>query len=117
MGLSYSAGVFFGAAVKRDSAIGRRLDEYIDKYGGTPAPTDVRGIEIGTVGSDGERWITVEVKGTTRSFGRTEGECPAPSLLPIVVGWGDRIEEFLREHGAAPGEEPRIGWHFFGSVR
>lgn len=39
MSTGYSVHVFYGTFVDRKSAIGRRLDAYIDKHGGTPAPT------------------------------------------------------------------------------
>lgn len=39
MGFNYSAGVFFGACVRRRTPIGDRLDEIIDGHGGTPAPS------------------------------------------------------------------------------
>jgi hypothetical protein len=115
MGTEYSAGVFFGACVPRRSALGEKLDEYIDKQGGTPAETEIEGVVIGMVGSQstGQIWIVVQAKGSARSFGRNEGECPEPSLLTEIVGWRLAIRALLTKLGAP---DLPIEWHFQGSV-
>lgn len=105
MSASYSAGVFFGACVPRRSPFGKRLDRYVDKAGGTPAPTTTPGVEIATVGSwgTGEVWMVVRATGSARSYGRNEGDCPAPVA----------VAAFLASVGY---EATAIGWHFQGSV-
>lgn len=112
MSVSYSAGVFFGACVKRRSRIGERLDEYIDAQGGTPAQTEVSGVEICMVGSEGE-WLTIQAGGSTRRYGRNEGDCPDPSLLVEDPRWRPRLATFLTAIGAS---ELSVGWHFQGSA-
>jgi hypothetical protein len=115
MSVSYSAGVFFGTCVKRGSKIGRALDKYIDDEGGSPAETSVHGVEIGMVGSNwgGDMWLTVQAKGSAKSYGRNEGDCPAPAMMTEDPKWRAAIESFLARVGAS---ELTIGWHFQGSA-
>lgn len=115
MGISYSAGVFFGVCVRRKSALGEVLEGYIDKQGGTRAATEVPGVVIGAVGDCGE-WLTVESKGSAKSYGRNSGYCPSPALLSAPAEWEADIARFLL--GVIPRETPnlKIGWHFQGSV-
>ncbi len=113
MGFSYSAGVFFGACVERDSALGQQLDEYIDRQGGTLAETGTTGVLIDSIGDEGA-WLTVQAEGSQHSYGRNEGECPDPLLLTEGPTWRPAIREFLSSIGAPP--EIDVGWHFQGSV-
>ena len=112
MSVNYSAGVFFGACVRLRSPLGERLDEYVDNQGGTPARTEVSGVEISMVGSDGE-WLTIQACGSTHRYGRHDGDCPDPVLLIKDPKWRARIETFLVAVGAS---ELPIGWHFQGSA-
>lgn len=112
MGSSYSAGVFFGCFVQRRSKLGTKLNKYIDRHGGTPAETEVDRVEIGMVGCDGGRYLTVEAKGSDMSYGRDDGDCPAPVMLAEQPEWRPAVEEFLRLHGS----DVAIGWHFYGSI-
>lgn len=115
MSASYSAGVFFGACVGQFSALGQALDDLIDERGGTPAPTTVPGVEIDTVGSwgTGEIWMAIRATGSAQSYGRNEGDCPAPMLLVEADGWRPAVAAFLASVGY---ETMAIGWHFQGSV-
>lgn len=117
MGLRYSAEVFFGTHVPRDSAIGERLYKYIDAHQGTPAPTITRGIVIDTCGSisGGPEWVTVKVDGSTYRFG-THDDIEEPRALPGESGWRSRIRDFLDEHAINHVDVARVGWHFAGSV-
>jgi hypothetical protein len=115
MGMTYEAGVFFGVAFPQRSAVGKALDAYIDRYGGTPAPTGVAGVEIGLVGSQptDEAWVTVQAKGSVYCFGRNDS-VPVPSLLEEAPSWDEAICRFLNGEGIR--NAPAVGWRFFGSV-
>lgn len=116
MGTTYSAGVFFGAYVKRASSLGKTLDKYVEDAGGSPAKTSVKGVEIGEAGSQpsGDVWMTIEAKGSARSFGRGDGECHEPSMLVEDPKWRPAIAEFMAQVGAV---DLAVGWHFQKSAR
>jgi hypothetical protein len=114
MSMDYTAGVFFGACVARKSPLGKKLDKYIDRDGGTPAKTGVEIVEIGLVGaqSTGELWVTVQAKGSEREYGRGH-DFMAPSMLTEDPAWRPAIVAFL-EKIKAPAID--VGWHFQASV-
>lgn len=113
MSMSYSAGVFFGAAFYADSTVGKLLAAYVDRYGGTPAPTEVEGVEVSTTGwhGGGQVWVVVQAKGSVHEFSRND-DVDAPALLVEDPTWRPLIGEFLRSVGATRWVE---GWHFAGS--
>jgi hypothetical protein len=115
MGASYSAEVFFGAFVKRGTPLGKKLDEHIDKAGGTPAKTGTRGVMIGMVGSQwsGEIWLTVEAKGSGQSFSQGD-DVKAPRMLTEDPAWRPAILAFFASMKIT--EAPPVGWHFAASV-
>ncbi len=117
MSISYTAGVFFGAAVPHRSSIGAILDDYIDRHGGTPAASGVEGVEISVVGSDANEWITVQATGSVHTYGRNEGDCPAPLLLVAPPMWRTEIGRFLDTIDDPAARTLQVGWHFQGSVR
>ncbi|HSM93425.1 MAG TPA: hypothetical protein VLT47_11115 [Anaeromyxobacteraceae bacterium] len=114
MGVSYSAGVFFGACVARNSKAGKKLDRYINRHMGSPAPTESPLVMIGDVGNHmtGERWLTVEALGSSREFQRDQ-ETPAPELLTEDPAWRPALAEFLTKIGAP---YLSVGWHFQATV-
>ena len=116
MGLSYSAEVFYGVFVPKDSKHGRRLDKFIDEEGGTPAPVKGHpGVEIFTTGwsSTGVEWVVIAAKGSDRSFSRDD-EIVAPMPLRAAEEWTARLSSALAELGIDAAAD--IGWHFAGSV-
>lgn len=114
MSTSYNAGVFFGACFHKRTAIGERLDEYVVRHGGTPARTEDPSVEICMVGdhSVGDLWLTVQAKGSARSYGRDAGECPEPRLLREDRAWRAAVEGFVAKIGGTA----EVGWHFQGSA-
>lgn len=115
MGADYSAEVFFGAVVKRGTPLGKKLDKYVDKAGGTPAATEIPGVKISTVGSQwtGEIWMVIHAAGSFSGFGRHQ-EVEAPKALVEDPAWRPAIAAFLDRLKL---KEPiHVGWHFAGSV-
>lgn len=115
MGLSYTADVFFGAFVSRHTLLGGRLDKYVEKHGGTTAPTEIPGVGIDMVGSQssGEIWMVVKATGSGQSFSR-EDEIQAPRLLTEDPAWRPAVESLFARMKVK--DAPAIGWHFAGSV-
>jgi hypothetical protein len=115
MSATYSAEVFFGAFVKRGSTLGKKLDKYIDKAGGTPAETEIPGVEVISVGSQwsGEIWLVAQAKGSSLSFERHD-EVTAPQMLTEDPAWRPALAAFFERIKAK--EPPAVGWHFAGSV-
>lgn len=115
MGLSYSAGVFFGAFVPRSGPLGKKLDRYVDKAGGTPARTETPGVEISHVGShsSGEIWIVVRAVGSGMDAGR-EDEIEAPHPLIEDPSWRPALLGFFARLKVK--DPPALAWHFQNSV-
>lgn len=113
MSTSYGAAVFYGTYVESESALGKRLDKFIDKHGGSPAPCGVRGVEISSVGSlNGDpSWITIQAKGSAVHINAGE-DIEAPSLLDSKAEWDSKVRGFLAKIGEMKTPLPRIGWHF-----
>lgn len=115
MSTTYTGEVFFGAFVDRRTILGERLERYVHKAGYSPVATEVRGVEIHTVGSSptGEEWMVVRADGSDRSFSRYDNVV-APAPLTEDPAWRPAIEAFfarLKVKSPSP-----IGWHFAGSV-
>ena len=115
MSMSYSGGVFFGACVSRNTALGNKLEKYVDRHGGTPAKTEVSGVVISMVGdrSSSDIWMTVEAEGSARAFGLDNGDILAPELLVEDPTWRSAISGFLSTLGY---HELPVGWHFETSI-
>ncbi len=116
MSMTYSAGVFFGAFVKSKSPLGKRLEKYVEKAGGTPAETETTGVEIDEVGSQptGETWTVVRATGSEASFERGD-DTAAPKMLTEDPTWRPRLQEFFYRLKLKD-PPPEVGWHFAGSV-
>jgi hypothetical protein len=114
MGTEYRAGVFFGICAKKDSPLGKKLDRYIEEHGGTPAPTEVEGVEISMVGSqwNGQVWLTAQASGSAMAYGQRD-ELKPPHLLSESATWRPAIERFLRDTST---EYATIGWYFHGDI-
>lgn len=114
MSTNYSADVFFGAFVARDSPLYDRLDEYIDRDGGCPAKTEVPGVEISMVGCRPtcQIWLVVQAVGSSDRFGKYD-DAQAPRRLIEDPTWRPALECFLAQIGA---ESLTIGWYFAGSA-
>lgn len=117
MGTEYEAEVFFGACLPRKSTMGSRLKAYVEKAGGTPAATEMAGVEIAEVGSwpSGETWLVVRAVGSAVSFGRGD-DVDAPRELAEDPRWRAALEAFFVRHGFSPPAMPAVCWHFAGSV-
>jgi len=114
MGVEYSAGVFFGACVRKTCPLGKRLARHID--GGTPAATEIPGVEVSEVGSasTGDLWITVQAADSAHSFGRHEHP-EEPRDLVEDPAWRPALSAFF-ESLRLDYEPPSVGWYFAGSV-
>jgi hypothetical protein len=115
MGAVYTADAFFGAFVDRNTQLGKKLDRYVDKAGGTPAETGTPGVEICQVGStwSGKIWMVVRAEGSGHNFDR-EDEIVEPQALTEDPAWRPALLTFF--HSIKLKEPPPIGWYFAGSV-
>lgn len=113
MSTSYSVHVFYGTFVDRKSAIGRRLVCYIDKHGGTPAPTEHPAIVVGFCGEDGQRRITVEIAQQGVHLSGDEVR-PPQRLRDASEEWEVTIADFLMTKRFPKDKVlqlPPIGWY------
>jgi len=115
MGVSYSAEVFFGSVVAKNTPLGKKLERYIDKSGGTPADTEIAGVEISWVGSTwtGVGWVVVQAKGSNVSFSPPE-DIEAPRALVEDPAWRLALGAFFER--AKVKDAPPVGWHFATSA-
>ncbi len=114
MGLDFEGCAFFGACFAKRSAIGKKLDAYIDRAGGTPAETEVAGVEVAEVGSQptGDTWLVVRAVGSAHYFGRGSTVRP-PERLVEESTWRPRLDAFFALAKIAP---TAAGWYFAGTV-
>lgn len=106
MGMSARSVVFFGTWVDRGSEAYDRLDDLIDTYGGTPAPTGIDGIVLYELGSMplGETQIAICAAATVLWYD-PRAETPAPRPLTDQSRWTSAIVECLRDRGVTDAAE------------
>lgn len=111
MGLSYSAGAFYGTWVARDSKVGKRLRELADAEHVKGHP-QVRLGYAGAVNGD-PCWVTIQLRDPSPSFNKYDAIDPPTPLGPQCLG---TIEAALRTLRIDPKDVAPIGWYFAGTV-
>lgn len=121
MGVEKSVSVFFGTWVDKKSDAGKKLAALIDAHGGTPAPTPIRDVELGLVGSQwsGDIQITIHLSKSWIDSSSLEDSHPKRIGVYREMPKGappQPILDFLRSMGIDEGDAQPIGWHFAMSV-
>lgn len=115
MGVDYSAQVFFGAFVDKRTALGQKLEAYIDIAGGAPADTEIPGVQVAEVGSypTGETWLVVMAAESNDAFSEGD-EIGEPVALTEDPAWRPALDALFARLKVK--KRPVVGWYFATSA-
>ncbi len=111
MGTEHSASVFYGTWVPAKSPIGRRLNDMVNAYGGTPAPVEIAGVALDVFGDApcGNEQIAIVDRASELYY---SPRLTTPEPRAVTGGDGGRVHAALRLLGIPLNDVPPIGWYF-----